>query len=322
MARMGRKLGLIILALVVGLVAGVFLRPSLASVVTAFRQPSQLADSDIMVLPSGQRARFLSSKQKAPLIVDLHEWSQDETGSFGGDDPLFDHARKLGWHYIRPALTGPNDNPDACCSELVLSRVEESVSYAKMHANVAEVYVVGASGGGYTGLCALMSGRIEARSWSIWVPIVDLAAWYQFQRGQHYGKDILACTASEGGNLNMEEAVRRSPIYMSFPPGISEQRIKIYAGIEDGWHGSVPITHAISMFNRIARRAGHSDAVVSDQETLALLNMQYTALKPEPMAAGRVALFKRKAGNVDLVIFDGAHEGIASQVVSDITLQP
>ena len=67
-----------------------------------------------------QLARFWSASTKAPLVVDLHQWSTDQSG-FNGDDVRFDlEVRKLGWNFLRPALTGQNNNPHACCSTEVL----------------------------------------------------------------------------------------------------------------------------------------------------------------------------------------------------------
>ena len=46
-----------------------------------------------------QLARFWSASVKAPLIVDLHQWSTDQSG-FNGDDVRFDlEIRKLGWNF-------------------------------------------------------------------------------------------------------------------------------------------------------------------------------------------------------------------------------
>jgi hypothetical protein len=74
-----------------------------------------------------QLGRFESAAIKSPLVVDLHQWSTNESG-YIGDDERFDLAVKhMGWNFIRPALAGPNNNPASCCSDIVLSGIEAAI---------------------------------------------------------------------------------------------------------------------------------------------------------------------------------------------------
>lgn len=274
--------------------------------------------NDIVVV-GDQRARYISASSPAPLVVDVHQWSQNHNGSFGNDRPLADAAREKGWNYIRPELTGPNNTPEGCCSETVMLLLEEAVDYALEHGEVDEtrIYLVGASGGGYTGLCALMDGRFDFAAYNLWVPISDLEAWHRLHTNASYGADVRACTASDG-DLDAAEARRRSPLFMNAPDNLSLPMINIYAGVEDGWKGSVPITHSINMFNRLAGDLGHADARVSADQTLRLLELQARPGDYASLHAGRGVLLRSEAANVSLTIFDGVHEGLTEQVIFDL----
>ena len=53
-------------------------------------------------------------------------------------------------------------------------------------------------------------------------------------------------------------------------------QLDIYAGVYDGLTGSVPITHAINFYNRVAKSLGASSSneLVSDTEKLYLLEFR------------------------------------------------
>lgn len=261
-------------------------------------------------------ARFYRAEGRAPLILDLHAWTADHRGSFGNDIPLAEAAAAQGWHYIRPNL-GRNNSINGCCGPRIVARLEAALAYARSKAKISEVHVVGASGGGYTGLCMLMQGTFKADGYSLWVPISDLAAWHRQTRGMSYAADIEACTASENGVLNVDEARRRSPVHMSMPAHIPP--VKIYAGIDDGWSGAVPITHSIRMFNRLAMDTGHAGGVVSEAEILHMLELRSASQIVDAKLDTEADIhLHAKAGNVELVVFDGVHEGLTAQVLRDL----
>jgi hypothetical protein len=256
-----------------------------------------------------QLARFWSSSVTAPLVVDLHQWSTDQTG-FSGDDTRFDvEVKRLGWNFVRPALAGRNNNPHACCSAEVLDGILASIQFAKEHGKVdaSAIYVVGVSGGGYTTLCAYMSGKVHARAMIAWAAITDLAAWHTQHAADRYGKDVELCTGSTTGKLDLQECRKRSPMTMGDGP--PETPVYIFAGIHDGFTGSVPITHSVRLFNRLAELYGSPDQKVDDATVIEMLDRRVGPESAKGKKIGdRLVHLERSAGAAHLTIFEGGHE--------------
>lgn len=274
----------------------------------------------------GPQKAYLYKAREAgrPLIVSLHTWS----GDYRQADPLADEARKRDYNYIHPDFQGPNTRPEAAGSERVVTNLQEAIEYAvkATGANPQEVHVIGVSGGGMAALLAYMNVTCPVKSFSAWAPIADLEAWYweSLARGTKYAEHIRRATASTATTFNAAEARRRSPLYGVIP---RKQRrtshLYIYEGVHDGYTGSVPVTHAINMYNRVVgdwkygvsepaaanrRAAVHAD-MVSEDEIIRLLT-----LRGEPKAASGRTLgdrrihLEREAANTHLVIFEGTHE--------------
>jgi poly(3-hydroxybutyrate) depolymerase len=106
-----------------------------------------------------QPAFFYTPKTKkpVPLLVALHTWSGNYRQNMS--IPYAQWCIDKGWAFIHPNFRGPNRNPRATGSELVVADIISAVDYAKTHANVdtSRIYLVGVSGGGYTSL--LMAAR-------------------------------------------------------------------------------------------------------------------------------------------------------------------
>ena len=143
-----------------------------------------------------QKAYFYASTaaDPAPLIVSLHTWS----GDYSQKDTLSWLCRAKDLNYIHPDFRGINNTKNACCSNLAINDIDESISYAIQNANVdtSRIYVIGTSGGGYATLSAFMKSKQRIRKFSAWVPISDLVAWYHESsiRQNKYAGDILGCT--------------------------------------------------------------------------------------------------------------------------------
>jgi hypothetical protein len=263
-----------------------------------------------------QLARFWSASVKGPLIVDLHQWSTDQSG-FNGDDVRFDlEIRKLGWNFVRPALAGKNNNPHACCSAEVLDGILASIQFAEAQGKVdrSAIYIVGVSGGGYTTLCAYMSGKVHARAMIAWASITDLAAWHEQHPADQYGKDVESCTGSSAGKLNLPECAKRSPISMG--NGQPDTPVYIFAGIHDGFTGSVPITHSVRLFNRLAELYGAPGRKVDDGTLIEMLDRRFgpDSTKGKKIG-GRLVHLERSAGAAHLTIFEGGHEMLTRATV-------
>jgi pimeloyl-ACP methyl ester carboxylesterase len=268
-----------------------------------------------------QRAYMRKATQPGrPLAIVLHTWSGDYAQYASS---LAEEAQALDWNYIHPDVRGPNRTPDACCSDASRADFDAAVLYAlgATGADAGRVHVVGSSGGGYAALCFLTSTRIPVRSYSAWVPITDLEAWHDesLTRTTRYAADVRACTASgeTSAELDRDEARARSPLYREVAPeklagGPLATTIRLYAGIRDGHDGSVPISHSLRFYDKLARQAGQEEI---GEEMIARLTER--AEVPQAERAGgmlgeRAVLFHRHflapGGEVSVTLFDGAHE--------------
>jgi poly(3-hydroxybutyrate) depolymerase len=252
---------------------------------------------------------------RVPLLVFHHSWSPDYT-SAGGWDEVLDESRRRGWVVIVPNFRGVNDHPEACGSDLAVQDVVDSVNYAKERAAIDEkrIYLLGSSGGGHMAL--LMAARAP-RLWaavSAWVPITNLAAWYEFSKtsSSQYYKMMDQCFGGPPGTPERDaEYRRRSPLF--FLSQAARLRISIDSGINDG-HGTnaVPLRNSLEAFNALAKANGLpakalSAADIDSMTRDARIPASLAAEKEDDPARKQKILFRRKAGPVMLTIFDGGH---------------
>jgi len=250
-----------------------------------------------------QSAMFLPSNGTQPLVVSLHTWS----GNYAQNDPLAEGVLNLGWNYIRPDMRGPNNTPESCLSEIALSDFDQAITFALQNGNVDDryIYVVGASGGGYAALGAYLRSRQPVTHYFAWVPITDLEAWYyqSVAKGTRYATDIVECTESDGV-LDAANARERSPLHWPVYDEWEPRPLSLFAGIDDGHTGSVPISHSIDLFNRFATHLSE-DGI--DGSTAASLLTR--ALPPtDHTIADRSVFLQRSLGPIDITIFQGGHE--------------
>ncbi len=270
-----------------------------------------------------QKAYFRpASASNRPLAVVLHTWSNDYTQR---QHSLAEETAARNWNYIHPDFRGQNVQPEGCCSEKALSDIDAAIAFAlrETHANPDSVHILGASGGGYATLCHFMKGAQSAASYSAWVPISDLTAWYAESRGRgnKYAGEILACTDS-GDILDVEKARSRSPMFMPMPMGkLQHATLNIFAGIHDGYTGSVPITQSLRFYNRVLETHGVPDAKqVSDAEMEYLLRTRTSPDKAAPADSigSRPVLFQRSRRNIRVAIFEGGHEMVDEAALAQI----
>jgi hypothetical protein len=262
---------------------------------------------------STQKARAFgtTSVVAKPLVVSLHTWS----GDYSQQDPLAQEFKKLNWSYIHPDFRGANNSYEACLSKAALTDIDDAIGYAIRNFNVdrERIFVVGVSGGGYASVGHFFRTNHRVKLHMAWVPIVDLEAWYRqsIRKNQRYANDIVRCT-SKNGSVDLEEMRRRSPIHWDLPE-FKHKGLSLYAGIDDGHTGSVPISHAIQMFNKIALSLDDPSTLVSTSDALGLLSRSVAPSNSK--VGGRSVFFHRTAAPVALTIFDGGHEMLGPYVI-------
>lgn len=285
-----------------------------------FEKVSILSTAD----SSMQQAYLYKTKSRTPkpLIVSLHTWS----GNYAQYDPIVKEVLARDWNYIHPDFRGANNTPEALGSALVISDIEDAIRYALKHTNADsnDVHIIGVSGGGYATLLAYMNIAYPVKSFSAWAPISDIEAWYweSVGRNQKYAGDILKAVSPDAVFDN-KEAARRSPLVHTFPKEKrKEAKLYIYEGIHDGYTGSVPITHAINMYNRlvgelkydiidldgIMLKAIADPDLVSSMEIIDLLTKRVGKYDKRKMLFGRPVYLFREYGNIQLTVFEGGHE--------------
>lgn len=263
-----------------------------------------------------QRAMFYAPKsdKRVPLMVALHTWSGDYTQDLHKEIETWCLAN--GWAYIHPNFRGPNKRPEATGSDLVIEDIASAVAYAKREANIdaGAVYLVGTSGGGYTSL--LMAAR-RPKLWagvSAWVPISDLAAWYEQDQ---YRKDLVkSCGGKPGDSVAVDEEYRkRSPLtYLADAKGVN---LHINAGITDGHTGSVPVSHSLLAFNRVADRRDHVAAEDIRYLVEKIAVPKHLKREIDDASYGKKRpLFRRTSGKTTVTVFDGGHELVAPAAVA------
>jgi pimeloyl-ACP methyl ester carboxylesterase len=241
-----------------------------------------------------------------PLIVSLHTWS----GSYSDPDPLAALAITEGWNYIHPDFRGPNWTQEACLSNAVISDIDDAIQFAIDHGSVDQknIFLVGASGGGYTTLGAYLRIKRKIRLFQAWVPISDLSAWYyqSAYRAGDISEQIIKCS-SPSEVFDEEAAKSRSPIFWDVPKP-ANGRLELYAGIDDGYTGSVPISHSIQFYNRLVSEYGNQAQIVENSVVVSLLTRGPESTVNSKVIDGRTVFLAKITPEVSLTIFQGGHE--------------
>lgn len=269
-----------------------------------------------------QKAFFYKSKSNspAPLIISLHTWY----GYYYEKDKLAELCKSRDINYIHPDFRGANLTKDACCSELALSDIDESITFAIENSNVdtTRIFVIGLSGGGYATLCTFMKSRHKIKKFSAWASISDLIAFYKGIRIMKYNVyvDILNCTESKNGLLNENVARQKSPIYWNTPLNkLTNSEIYLYAGIYDGLEGSVTITQSINFYNKLLSDLSVADSskYVSNIEKIQLLEYRRPLANYGKISDRNICLQKAYMG-IKLTIFEGGHEMLTEFALNEL----
>lgn len=260
---------------------------------------------------------YKSTKAKQPLIVSLHSWS----GDYAQADSISWEIAERNWNYIHPNFRGPNWTTEACGSALVVQDIEDAIAYAikELDADPSEVHIVGASGGGHAAMICYLQLNYPVKSVSAWVGISNLVDWYyeSVSRGQRYAKDILKATG-DTLKLNFEEAKKRSPFFMRANPMTKNRQLFLYAGIHDGYNGSVPITQTLQFYNKAVKEIYPSSKnLISLKDMLELVVKRSFPSAPSNMRLGdRKIHYQRQEQKIRVTIFEGKHEQVVKAVLA------
>ena len=267
-----------------------------------------------------QKAYFYKSQSTdaKPLIVSLHTWS----GNYQQQDPLIGQIITYNWHYIHPDFRGVNNTSQACGSAKAIQDIDDAIQFAINNTDVSEIHVIGASGGGMATLLTYMNSKHNIKSFSAWVPISDLEKWYYETKSRElkYAEHIAIATQSDEDKLNVEEARKRSAYYMELPKKLRENsKLNIYAGIHDGYKGSVPITQSIHFYNKLVDDWGmDAGNKVPDKDIITLLAQRSFEQADNKKIANRKIHYQKTTEKVDLTIFEGKHEMLTAAALQHI----
>lgn len=253
-----------------------------------------------------------TASKPQPLVVELHSWSNTIDSQ---KDILVEQAHAKNWNYILPNFRGINNHIKACCSEFVIADIDEAIDWAlkNMNVNPKKIYVVGNSGGGYATMAMYMKSRHKIRAFSAWSSISDLATWYEesVERKNKYAAEIIQCT-SPNGVFDDQKARERSPLFWETPlKKRKKSYLQIYAGIHDGYTGSVPISHSIKFYNKLLIDNEETDNAryVSAEDAATMLNTQsFPTKKNIKKIDNRIILYQKSSRKIKLTIFEGTHE--------------
>jgi poly(3-hydroxybutyrate) depolymerase len=265
-----------------------------------------------------------------PLLVALHTWSGDyrQLTSI----PYFEYCRENGWAFIHPNFRGPNNNPDATGSDNVIQDIVDAVAYAQNNSKIDKrrIYLVGCSGGGYTGL--LVTAR-HPKLWagvSMWAAVTDLEKFYFQSLRRKNGDVVNSLIKSCGGEPGQAESIdeqyrRRSPVHFLKKAG--GLNIDLNAGIHDGYNGSVPINHSLEAFNLLCQANDLNQYKLTEDEIKYFVKNQSVPehLRKETgedlLYGEKKVLFRRTAGPIRLTIFEGNHEIITGAALDWLSRQ-
>lgn len=251
-----------------------------------------------------------------PLFVFLHSWSSDYTQD---NTKWLAECVKKRWIWLHPNFRGINQSAKACGSRFARQDILDAIDLARKTWNVdhERIYLAGVSGGGHMSL--LMAGHHPDAfsAVSSWVGPTDLAEWHRFHmrkgKAQKYANMIEASLGGAPGESIERDAdyKDRSPVFHLHQT--SDLPVSIWAGIEDGHSGSVPISHSLRAFNAIAK--GQGTELISETDIEELLNKKLlTSSSAEhsslDTSLDRKVHLRRLSGPSVVTIFEGGHESI------------
>ncbi len=249
-----------------------------------------------------------------PMLVFLHSWSSDYQQD---NSKWLKICAAHNWIWLHPNFRGVNQSPKACGSRYARQDVLDSIAFARKRWRVdsQRIYLAGVSGGGHMAL--LMAGHHpeEFSAVSAWVGPTDLAEWHRFHtkngEPQKYAVMIEKSLGGAPGTSAGIDADYRDRSSVFHLHRVADLPVSIWAGVDDGHSGSVPIRHSLTAFNAIA--GAHGDPQISETEmselrTLKRLKFPLTSDLERDQTLGKEILLRRSSGESMITIFDGGHE--------------
>ena len=152
---------------------------------------------------------------------------------------------------------------------------------------------------------------------SSWVGPNDLIEWHRFHtkngKPEKYAQMIEASLGGppEGSAEIDADYLDRSPVFQL--KSINKLPISIWAGVQDGHTGSVPVSHSLRAYNAIAK--SQRDEIISEKEIDELtrdkkLSAPRECDKVTDSTLGRDIHLRRTSGESVMTIFEGGHESI------------
>ncbi len=265
-----------------------------------------------------------TDKKSKPLIVQLHSWSYPADSLKTIDLDLV--AKDKNYNYVFPNFRGVNNHPKACCSDFVISDIDECIDWALKNMNVDKkrIYIIGYSGGGYATLSMYMKSRHTIKAFSAWASISDLAAWYgeSVARKNKYAREIISCIGA-GNSFDSLKAYERSPLVWATPvKKRKKSTLQIFAGIHDGHNNAVvPISQSINMYNKIIhdhRETDISKYVSKEDEKRMMDTETFPVPDTTKKIDGKIIYYQKSSKNVMLTIFEGGHDILSKQALEYI----
>ena len=297
-----------------------------AGMIAFAQRPDYLQKDSIQSSLDGNTQVFYYDKSRAstpqPLVVELHSWSNSADSQKG---MIATQVHAKNWNFIFPNFRGVNNQPKACCSDFVLSDIDEAIDWAlkNMQVDRKQIYIVGYSGGGYATFAAYLRSRHNIRGFSAWVPISDLEAWHAecVERNNKYVPEIVQCIGTSEV-FDTQKARARSPLFWKTPPNKRKNSIlQIYAGVHDGHTGPVPISQSINFYNKLLQDTHEKDSsrYVSTEDASVLLKTRSFSPSSLEKLGERTILYQKSSKNIHLTVFEGSHEILYDQVLSRIS---
>lgn len=256
----------------------------------------------------------LAEEEPTPLLVFLHSWSSDYTQD---NAKWLKACAEQKWIWLHPNFRGINQSPKACGSRFARQDILDSIAFARNRWSVdpQRIYLAGVSGGGHMAL--LMAGHHphQFSAISAWVGPTDLCEWHRFHtKNGERQKYALMIERSLGGAPGISPAIDadyrdRSPVFHL--SRAADLPVSIWAGVEDGHSGSVPIRHSLTAFNAVAKARGNPEITEKEMTELSQLKRLIAPQdsdSEEDTILGKSIVLRRRTGDSMITIFDGGHE--------------